>query len=481
MAAIRSEMKSKMKLLVVSVIVICTLQNVSTSDPCQWVEYLKNPQKTAYSLCTGPETLEILWKARIQGVFDTPPLIVGDNVLTLLKNDLSHLSETRVLVFDVLTGAIVKEGTPIIPEEHHIFEVFPVDNKILGTSFRGIYEINFSSESTLLAKIPEKSSNNKGNQSSHSSLSNTGKVFYYTPQMYPIYLQNTLIFPIDPAVCISTTDFNIIWNLEETVPGVHPYMVVGDTKIVIFLVKDGIPRLVAVDPSTGVPTWMSDPLPFGNWLSLGEDTVYCGGENIWAFSKDGNLLWEFNPEEEIICNLVLGPSAVYAADAGHNLYKIGVQGSLIWKTEWEGSPYHESHLVGAGNILYCIENLGDGVHGEPAGSQITAYSMENGNVLWKHYFGDKSWVKGPPAVSDGIIVVARASGRIVALASNPELFIKQGETFLSDGYIEKAINSYKKAAEIYEQKGIYPNMKKSNRKLKNLNLPQSLHHQKLHL
>ncbi|MBU7023945.1 MAG: PQQ-like beta-propeller repeat protein, partial [Theionarchaea archaeon] len=123
--------------------------------------------------------------------------------------------------------------------------------------------------------------------------------------------------------------------------------------------KDGM-RLLAVDTQTGTLTWETSPLHGARWLSLKENTVYCGGKNLWAFNRDGTQRWVFFPEEHIISNLVLGSDAVYFVDEEDNLYKVDFNGNLVWKTKCEASlEYYETHLIGAGDILYCIGNYGD--------------------------------------------------------------------------------------------------------------------------
>ena len=447
-------MKTRKKYIVVLTVLFLTLANVSCSDPGEWTDYLGNSQRTGYSTGSGPDMPEVLWKVSTPGAFDTSPFIVGGEVLVLWKNDMYHLSKTKVILLDLMTGDILEEVIPPVPEEYHIFEVFPVDNRIIGLSFRGIYEIDVASGKTvLLTKIPEKSSNLQETQQTDSE-DRTGRPFYYTSNRYPLILEDKIVFPTSPAVCFSKSDFSTVWNLEEVAPNLSldTYSVVGDRDIVFFLAKNGVSQLIAVDLQSGALKWVSDPLPLALWLALGDDTVYCGGRSLWAFKRDGSSLWEFSPAEDIVSNVVVGPNGIYCADAAHNLYKIDPNGNLIWKVEWQGSPCFQSHLIGAGDILYSIENLGDSAI-EPSGSQVTAYSMEDGSKLWCLYFGDSSWTRAPPALANGILVVGRVGGTITAVASDPELYMLQGDAYLSKGNTEKAINSYEKAAELYEKKG----------------------------
>jgi len=141
-------------------VLFLTLANVSCSDPGEWTDYLGNPQRTGYSTGSGPDMPEVLWKVNTPGAFDTSPFIVGGEVLVLLKNDMYHLSKTKVILLDLMTGDVLEEMIPPMPEKYLIFEVFPVDNRIIGLSFRGVYEIDVASGKTmLLTEIPEKSPN----------------------------------------------------------------------------------------------------------------------------------------------------------------------------------------------------------------------------------------------------------------------------------------------------------------------------------
>ena len=50
-------------------------------------------------------------------------------------------------------------------------------------------------------------------------------------------------------------------------------------------------------------------------------------------------------------------------------------------------------------------------------------------------------------------MIGNTDGELIALASDPDLFMEQGDAFLSKGLRNQAISSYKKAAELYEKKG----------------------------
>jgi len=187
----------------------------------------------------------------------------------------------------------------------------------------------------------------------------------------------------------------------------------------------------------------------------------------------------YKPEKIIVSNIVLGPDALFIVDESNHLYKIDLNGNLVWKTDCEVSPWFlETHLIGAGTILYCIRNVEEKV--AVTRSFVTAYSMEDGSRLWDIDFGRLHHVRASPAVADGILVVGNMWGEVIALASSPYLFVKQGDIFLLKGRIEDAIRSYEKAVELYEIKGdicLSQEIQERIRKLRNPSespLPESI-------
>jgi outer membrane protein assembly factor BamB len=424
----------KQKALLAMTLIMYTLAYVSCSSSCQWRDYLGDPHRTAYSSCSGTGIHEELWTVSFNGEFDTPPFIVDDTVLILWKDSASHHWESKVIVLDLLTGEILNEARTDEP----VCRIFPVGNQILGITLE-VYEINpDSGGTTFLASFP-------------------GKTFCGAPQ-YPLILEDRIIFPTEPAICLSRSDFHTLWNVNDTIAekDLTATNIAGDETLAVFvMLADEDYQIFAVNPETGFLRWKSTPLPRAHWLALREDTIYCGGERLWAFNRNGSKLWEFAPEGEIESNIVLGPDAVYIADAAHNLYRIDLDGNLIWKTEWEGSSlFRDTHLVGAGDILYYIGNLPD------LGAQLTAYWMKNGKKAWGIHLATElmsaspfGLIQGAPAIADSILILGTMDGEVIAFATDPDVFVRQGDTFLSKGLTEKAIESYDKAVELYKKKG----------------------------
>lgn len=413
----------KRKAVFISVFMMCTFVSAQGFNSCEWVQHLGNPQRTGYSACNGPEMPEVLWKVSIPGEFEKPPFIADDKVLILWMN-LQGYVEAKVLLLDVLTGEILQDYY-----DPHLSRVFPVGDRIINKSGSYVYEIDLvSATKTLLTVTPKKGS-----------------------PLYPVVLKEKIVFPGTPVVCLSISDFDVIWRLEDVMldPELNLFNLAGDEDILTFIMQN---RLYVVDSSTGVLKWTSEPLSLALWVALGKDTIYVGGKNLWAFDRNGSEIWHFVPDERIVSNIVLGPEGVYFADEGNNLYKIDMNGNLVWKMYWEVSPwYYKTHLIGAGDMLYCIGN-----YGKPdlvARIHVSAYNMEDGNMIWDLEFGASCYIKASPATAEGILVIGNTNGELIALASDPELFVRQGDAFLSEDLTEKAINSYEKAVELYEKKG----------------------------
>jgi hypothetical protein len=87
--------------------------------------------------------------------------------------------------------------------------------------------------------------------------------------------------------------------------------------------------------------------------------------------------------------------------------------------------------------------------------------MEDGSVLWTSNFEIPDimsvppfgQIVAPPSVAEGILVLGTMTGEVMAFASDPDLFVKQGDAFLSKSHTEETINSYEKAAELHKKKG----------------------------
>ncbi|MGD2251138.1 MAG: PQQ-binding-like beta-propeller repeat protein [Candidatus Methanofastidiosia archaeon] len=399
---------------------------------CEWTHYLKNTQRTAYSFCQGPGSPDILWKVNSSGDFDTSLLIIDGKVVGLKKDNIYHLSETQLIILNLLTG----DKVSIAKLESIVYSIISVEGNIIGIQKEKICQIDpISGSTTFLTSIPAN--------------------YFFVNPAFPLILKDSIIIPTTPAVCISKTDFGELWNLNN-VSSLKDFVSVnlaGDESGIYFILeKEGELYIAAVDSQKGTLEWKSEFIPAALHIAVTEDGVFCGGMNLWKFSHEGNQLWEFSTEEGIVSNMVIGPDAVYCADAGSTLYKVDFEGNLLWKTYCEVSSwYFETHLVGGGDILYSVTNSGDLTSQKAV---ITAFSMKTGKKLWNLELGGSHYVKAPPVLVDGILIVGTVGGDIMAVASDPDIFVKQGDTFVEMGNDGKAAESYKKALELCEKKGL---------------------------
>jgi outer membrane protein assembly factor BamB len=436
----------KKKFIPLALAVFSITAYVSCPDVCQWPDYLGNTQRTGYSTCSGPDVPVELWRADFPGEFDTPPFIIDDKVVILLRNPVEYPWKSKVLVLDLVTGKVLHKSE--VETDEPFFKIFPVGDKILGISGLELYEIDLSSEKVDFL-VPF-----------------AGKTFGGS-LIYPVVLKDKIVLPTTPALCLSRPDFSVTWELSQLTfeKDLTPLKLAGDETLAVFIVSpyEGY-HILFVDPSTGSLKWQSDLLPSASWLALGEGVVYCGGRNLWAFDRKGSALWEFEPEDYIVSNIVVSPDSVYIGDAAQNLYRIDLNGKEIWKTE--GEIYSlctdrgtvlccDTFLIGAGDFLYCVGSF------EDQGSVITAYRTEDGSKVWRFQFEIPEpftvppfgQIRAPPATANGILVLGTMTGEIIAFASDPDLYEKQGDAFLDAGKTENAITSYEKAVELYKKKG----------------------------
>ena len=435
-------MKKKLLLTVMTYTFIGVLLSASSEG---WTDYQEDSQRTGYTISDGPDIPFIYWEADLGGTIDTTPLIVNDKVIISWKNSFQTTVEGKVLVFNLPTGDLMEK----ISRSGIIFSgILFINEHIIGISGSKICEIDLlTKEVTILALTPEKGL-----------------------RIHPLILDNLIVFPTIPPVCFSSPDFIRVWEMGylQASQKLIPYSLAGDESIVVFIMaKEGVTRLLAVDPSTGSIRWESDPLPLSLWAAINEDTIYCGGEKLWAYDKLGKELWHFAPDERIASNMVVGPDAIYIVDYSNHLYKIGFDGALIWKTDCEVSPwYYNTHLMGAGHILYCLRN-----EGEPdlvTKSSISAFDMNNGTEIWEFESNPPSNIIAAPIVAGNILLIVKENGTVIALASDPHLFEQQGDAFLSRELSDKAAESYRKASELYERLGNQEKVQEMQEKISQL-------------
>ena len=425
--------------MVVSIGCVC-------SESCQWDQYLGNPGRTAYTSCNGPDSPEILWEFTLDGIADTP-FIVGDKLIIVsgsyfgIPPPLEPPPDTNITVIDLLTGILLQKIVPdVVPTI-----AYPVGDAVLFSSGARLYELDFSSEEmSLVSKIPEKCS-----------------LYRVFQDCYPLVFQDKMVLPSKSVVCLSRSDYSTLWNLETSLDSLHcenaeVLNIAASMDQVYIVLEEKGKKVLAVNSETGELIWMND-LEVSNIAADGS-VVYAAGDNLYALdAHTGELLWTFE-SDYARSNIAVGPTAVYITDYQNYLYAVGKEtGKIKWKSHWEEADWI-TYIIVARDTVICSNIL-----------NLTVFSAEDGTELWNMHFRDFS---GPsprkpcPAIAEGILVVPRKGCQmkgdsfvverpeiLLALASDPDVFVKQGDAFLSKSLKDQAVNSYEKAAELYERKG----------------------------
>ena len=419
---------------VVSASIVCA----SLSEPCQWDQYLGSPERTGYRTCNGPDSPEIFWEITLEGEIGNP-LTAGDRIIVPCRRCISGCSfgsipsyETTIVVIDLLTGIPLQE----IVVEGSLRGVYPLGDLLLGESTNELYEIDIISEKVSLI----------------SGISGEFSSSCY-PHCYPALLPDKIVFPTTPVICLSRVDYSILWDLQSSLESFYSenaetINIAASTDIVYVILRDEEDsKIWAVDSSTGTLIWVSNTLKASN-IAVDGSILFAGGDALYALNAEtGKLLWMFPCESGIHSNIVAGPFAVYFTD-NKKLYAVDKNtGELKWESQWEGLSFWITDVIGAGNVIFCSNIF-----------KLSSFSAEDGTLLWNVHFQnhiDHSPQKQCPVVANRILIVGgdEHSNRLIALASNPDLFVMRGDALLSQDVMDSAIDAYKKAAELYEKRG----------------------------
>ena len=419
---------------------------VSASEPCQWNQYLGNPGRTAYTDCSVLDSPEVLWEITLDGDASMP-FIVGDKVVVLsipyyvFPGSLQlPLQESNITVVDLMTGNLLQKIVPDVD----CAGVQSVGNTVLVYSVEELYELDLSSGRTsYVSKIPGEWS--------------------CVSDCYPLVLADRIVYPTNPMVCLSRNDYSILWDLRSALGSFYPQnakiwtIAASMNQIYIIFEEDNERKVMAVNAETGELIWVSDSL-FVWRVAVDGSTVFVGGDNLYALDAEtGEQLWMFELDFAM-SNIVAGPTGVYLTDNQSYLYAVDKNtGELRWNNPWEEPPHWPTYIVGIGDTIICSNAM-----------EMTCFFTEDGSRLWNVHFQDTSDISLGnfcPAVADRVIVIAKRllhkegdisvlePYRLVAFASDPDLFVKQGDAFLSKDMKDGAVNSYKNAAELYKRKG----------------------------
>lgn len=419
---------ARLKLALLIMILFC-MMNPSLDKPCQWDQYLGNPGRSAYVDYNGPSSPEILWEVEFRDYTGTP-FVSGEKVIVVYRYPSHPYPAYRIASIDLLTGTLDEAVTNV----RGISGACPAGDLIIGLSVCWLYRIDpVSGEAVFDIRVS-------------GELWNTCE-----PHCYPIVLPDKIVLSTSPVVCLSRADYSELWNLKSSLGSIYPedartrMIAASSERIHVIVQTEKGARLWTVDSSTGELLWVDDN--FGIWeIATDGPTVFGRArENLYALNAEtGKLLWEFQTNP-ILSNVAAGENEVFFTTETM-LYAVDkFSGKLKWEKEWKGSYPWTTYVIGAGDIVICSNVY-----------NLSAFSVADGTELWNVHFQDyvdRLRVKPCPAVTEGILIVVGKDPfkSLIAFASDPDLFVRQGDAFLSMNLHEKAINSYRKAAELYER------------------------------
>ena len=223
---------------------------------------------------------------------------------------------------------------------------------------------------------------------------------------------------------------------------------------VIFGCRDG--ALYAFS-AAGEPLWKH---PTGNGIGASpvcvddrviaanyDGDVFClnvaSGENIWSFRTNakivstpqvrGNLvvvgtmegrltaidlqngmrLWSQKLGTAIWANASIGDAYIIAATMDGSLIKLKHDGSIVWRTSPGGGILSSPLCIDEENlVIFGTKN-----------KYLYAYSLTNGDLMWRHATGDEA--NGSPATDGESIYIGSQDGSLYALTTRGQLKWKQ--------------------------------------------------------
>lgn len=369
---------------------------------CTWNQHLGNPERTAYTVCDGPDAPEILWKTSFAGECDTPPLVVGDTLVVLEKNSvsLSHFDQSSLVRMDLHTGKIIgqidsEEGNPYLRLFSDGTDVYLVGRSPQSKDIFEIWRVNFE-ENELV------------------SVASIGGYYWRWHHSRAIVLDDRIIYPSFPLTCFSNPDFKVLWSADEFPFSYEEtdllFAAADESQLYLLMEIGNTKRIYALDIDTGEMIWLRDVSSKSQVLAVEHSILFVGGDHISAVDVNtAETLWRFTPEGWVFLNLVIGPDYIFATDSANQIYAIDkAKGRLVWQTELGGDPGWTS-LVGGGQFLYCTRGPGER-------SKIVCFHTEDGTKVWEYVFPSEIFTQ--PALANGILIVSLRSGETYAFATH---------------------------------------------------------------
>lgn len=429
---------------------ILSIGYIGNNDDPFWDQYLGNSGRTAYIECIAPDSPEILWEITLEGEIQHP-YIYNNNVIVLtiespyFGNSSEDSNKDNLFIIDLLTGLLLMNINP----KEGLKGAYPIGNEIvLGGTLGKLWEIDLSTQKvSFISRIPTKTSCLFGSN--------------------PLITSDFIIFPFIPVTSISRHDYQIRWDLSSSLGSNFPgggeiRAIAASSDKVFLLMQEGVNMKVwAVNSHNGEFMWKSHDIPLCNQIAVNGSIIIAGGNGLVALDTEtGEILWIL--EEKILSNIVITTDEAYFTD-NTQLYAIDIiSGKQKWQSPWDSLSFWITYVIGADNAVICsdVRNL-------------TCFSREDGSQLWNMHFQDfiDGSVKKPcPAITNGIIIIAGEMGNntLLAIASDPHLFAQQGDAFLSRELPDKAVESYRKAGELYEKVGNHEKAQEMKEKISRL-------------
>lgn len=393
------------------------------SESYGWPQHLRNPGRTGYIPCNGPDRPELLWEISIKGDIDVPPLAIGDTLVTLQKNPAAltglRQSYSSLLEINLMTGEV-----KTIIHEPKLYDDFFYDGNYY-------YLISIRDYDTLEGEI-FRADPDEGELVPVASVSMRGAAL---PNCHAIVLRDKIVYPSSPLTCFSSPDFEVLWSTESVLPNPEgttiDSAVASDSCVFVASTEKTEKGEVAIyanslysfDINTGEIIW-SQPM-VGACLVLEENTLFVGsGEAFYALdATTGQVLWESEGEGISSSNMVVGSGCIFVtshrdsestSSYRHTVVALSKEtGEVVWKRELT-SPALRIFLVGGGRYLYCATSLTE------SRSDIVCLDTEAGREVWSHTLKDETHykeVRTHPVLAKGILVLPTYWGEIYAFAT----------------------------------------------------------------
>ncbi|MDH3404364.1 MAG: PQQ-binding-like beta-propeller repeat protein [Acidobacteriota bacterium] len=221
----------------------------------------------------------------------------------------------------------------------------------------------------------------------------------------------------DGAVYVGSTDGltrispagEIDWNFDGSV-GIAASAGIGPDGTVFTAFETGTTGAVALDPATGAVLWTNNEntmlcIGCSNELRLGpsapggpDDRFYVYWEGLWAFSLDGDFLWQgfadLDPHEPGIGS----DGTLYAPHGDELVAYSALDGSFLWTANSPWNAYISDVEVGPDDTLYFVSDS----------TWVDAFDSRTQTSLWHHDV--EQYLRRPSLSPDGSTLLTSGGG-----------------------------------------------------------------------